>query len=79
VRALAPFGLTLRDAAAVILIGTLQTAVVMGLLFLAPRTISAAAVMLLFPNPICVALLGRILLSEPSHRARVIGLSETMT
>jgi drug/metabolite transporter (DMT)-like permease len=74
-RALAPPGLRLRDAAAVILIGILQTAAVMGLLFLALRTISAAtAAILLFTNPIWVALLGRIFLAEPLHGARVTGL-----
>jgi drug/metabolite transporter (DMT)-like permease len=74
-RALVPPGLPPRDAAAVILIGTLQTAAVMGLLFLALRTISAAtAAILLFTNPIWVALLGRIFLAERLHGARVIGL-----
>jgi drug/metabolite transporter (DMT)-like permease len=75
-RALFPAGLRARQVAAVIFIGVMQTAAVMGLLFLALRTISAAtAAILLFTNPIWVALLGRIFLAEPLHGARVLGLA----
>src|SRR5262249_29483818 len=49
---LVPAGTTLRDAGWVFLIGLLQTAAVMGLLFLAMRSISAStAAILLFTNP----------------------------
>ena len=64
-----------RNAALVILIGLLQTAAVMGLLFIALRTISAAtAAILLFTNPIWVALLGRIFLGESLRAGRMVGL-----
>jgi drug/metabolite transporter (DMT)-like permease len=56
-------------------IGLLQTAAVMGLLFLAMQWISAStAAILLFTNPIWVAMLGRLFLGEPLHGARVAGL-----
>lgn len=58
------------------LIGLLQTAAVMSLLFLAMQSISAsAAAILLFTNPIWVAVLGRIFLGESLHRLRVAGLA----
>lgn len=64
-----------RGAAIVVLIGLLQTAAVMGLLFLSMRTISAAtAAILLFTNPLWVALLGRLFLGEQLHASRVVGL-----
>jgi len=64
-----------RDAALVVVIGLLQTAAVMGLLFLAMQWISAStAAILLFTNPIWVAVLGRLFLGEPLHGARVAGL-----
>ncbi len=64
-----------RDAAMVVVIGLLQTAAVMGLLFLAMQWISAStAAILLFTNPIWVAVLGRLFLGEPLHGARVVGL-----
>jgi drug/metabolite transporter (DMT)-like permease len=65
----------LRDAALTILIGLLQTAAVMGLLFLSMQSISAStAAILLFTNPIWVALLGRLFLGEPLAAARASGL-----
>ncbi len=73
--ALLPKEMTLRDSAIVVLIGLTQTAGVMILLFLAMRSISAsAAAILLFSNPIWVAVLGRVFLHESLHGARVIGL-----
>jgi drug/metabolite transporter (DMT)-like permease len=74
--ALFPPKATLRDAALVIVIGVLQTAAVMGLLFVAMRSISAStAAILLFTNPIWVAVLGRLFLGESLHRGRVAGLA----
>src|SRR5882757_5282736 len=59
--ALIPAGMSLRDWALVMVIGLMQTTAVMGLLFLAMRTISAStAAILLFTNPIWVAVLGRL-------------------
>lgn len=75
VAALLPAKAGLRDVALVILIGLLQTAAVMGLLFWAMQFISAStAAILLFTNPIWVAVLGRIFLGESLHRARLVGL-----
>jgi drug/metabolite transporter (DMT)-like permease len=74
--ALVPKGTTLRDAALVILIGVLQTSAVMGLLFVAMHSISAStAAILLFTNPIWVAVLGRMFLGESLHGGRVAGLA----
>ena len=74
--ALFPKGANLRDAALVLLIGLLQTTAVMGLLFVAMRSISAStAAILLFTNPIWVAVLGRLFLGESLHKARVAGLA----
>ncbi|TXH33097.1 MAG: DMT family transporter [Rhodospirillaceae bacterium] len=73
--ALAPKALSFRDASAIIVIGLTQTAAVMGLLFLAMTSISAStAAILLFTNPIWVALLGRLFLGEALHKARILGL-----
>jgi len=73
--ALMPKGIGIRDAALVVVIGLLQTTAVMGLLFVAMRSISAStAAILLFTNPIWVAVLGRIFLGESLHGARVAGL-----
>lgn len=73
--ALFPRSLRLRDAALVILIGLLQTAAVMGLLFWAMQFVSAStAAILLFTNPIWVAVLGRLFLGETLHRGRLAGL-----
>lgn len=66
----------LRAAALTLLIGLLQTAAVMGLLFLAMTSISAStAAILLFTNPIWVALLGRIFLGEALPPSRLAGLA----
>jgi drug/metabolite transporter (DMT)-like permease len=75
-RDLFPRRTSLRNAGYVLLIGLLQTTAVMGLLFVAMQTISAsAAAILLFTNPIWVAVLGRIFLGESLHKARVAGLA----
>lgn len=72
--------LTIRQWVTVALIGLLQTAAVTGLLFLAMQTISASqAAILLFTNPILVALLGRIFLGEPLSGLRTIGLLSGFT
>lgn len=64
-----------RNIVLVALIGLVQTAAVMGLLFWAMQFISAAtAAILLFTNPIWVGLMSRIFLGEHLHRGRVIGL-----
>ena len=74
-RALWPRGAGLREAVLIFLIGLLQTAAVMGLLFLAMNTISAStAAILLFTNPIWVALLGRLFLGEALPASRMAGL-----
>ena len=74
-RALSPPHFRYRDAAIVVLIGLFQTVGVMSLLFYSMRTISAStAAILLFSNPIWVAMLGRFFLDESLHRFRVIGL-----
>ncbi|WP_333793445.1 DMT family transporter [Hyphomicrobium sp.] len=66
---------SLRDIALVILIGLVQTAAVMGLLFWAMQFVSAStAAILLFTNPIWVAVLGRFFLGETLHRGRLTGL-----
>ncbi|MFK2905365.1 DMT family transporter [Dyella ginsengisoli] len=64
-----------RQAWVVGAIGLLQTAAVMGLLFVGMRSIpAAAAAILLFSNPIWVALLGRLFLHESLGPMRVAGL-----
>ena len=74
-RALFPSVLSARDAGVIALIGLLQTAAVMGLLFLAMTSISAStAAILLFTNPIWVAVLGFAFLDESLHGARILGL-----
>ena len=74
--ALVPENASLRNAAVVVLLGLLQTAAVMGLTFMAMRAIPAAATaILLFTNPIWVAVLGRLFLRETLHPARVLGLA----
>jgi drug/metabolite transporter (DMT)-like permease len=75
VSALVPSSISPRHAGIIALIGLLQTAAVMGLLFLAMTSISAStAAILLFTNPILVAILGAVLLGETLHRARIVGL-----
>jgi drug/metabolite transporter (DMT)-like permease len=74
-RAFFPPSLSWRDATLIALIGLLQTAAVMGLLFLAMTSISAStAAILLFTNPIWVAVLGFMFLGESLHGARILGL-----
>lgn len=74
-QALAPPQLCLRDAALMILIGLLQTTGVMGFLFLSMQYISASAsAIMLFTNPIWVAMLGIVFLDETLHKWRTIGL-----
>src|SRR5262245_34399945 len=64
-----------REAAVTAAIGLLQTAAVMGLLFLAMRTISAStAAILLFTNPIWVACMAPMLLGERLRRSTCAGL-----
>src|SRR3546814_7782585 len=54
---------------------SVQTAAVMGLLFWAMQFVSAStAAILLFTNPIWVAVLGRFFLGEKLHRGRLAGL-----
>ena len=75
-RALFPSSLSGRDVGLIALIGLLQTAAVMGLLFLAMTSISAStAAILLFTNPIWVAVLGFAFLGEQLHGARILGLA----
>jgi drug/metabolite transporter (DMT)-like permease len=72
---LVPPHFTLRDWVVVPLIGLLQTAATMGLLFMAMRTISAGtAAILLFTNPIWVALIGHFVLNERLSSLRLAAL-----
>ncbi len=72
---LLPPHLSPRDWIIVSLIGLLQTAATMGLLFLALRTISAGtAAILLFTNPLWVALIGHFVLRETLSGLRFLGL-----
>lgn len=64
-----------REVLIVMAIGLAQTAAVMSLLFLAMRTLSAAAAaILLFTNPLWVALASRVLFAERLGLARFSGL-----
>jgi drug/metabolite transporter (DMT)-like permease len=73
--ALFPERFRLRDWATLALIGILQTSLAMGLLFWAMETIAPpTAAILLFTNPLFVALLGRIFLGEALSGLRLIGL-----
>lgn len=68
--------LSARQAGTVVVIGLLQTGAVMGLLFLSMREISAAsAAILLFTNPIWVAVMARPFLGEALFPARIAGLA----
>jgi drug/metabolite transporter (DMT)-like permease len=59
----------------VVVIGLLQTAAVMGLLFVAMRSIPAStAAILLFTNPIWVAVLGHLFLGETLRGEGIVGL-----
>ncbi len=74
-RTLLPRHLSLRDWIVVPLLGLLQTAATMGLLFLAMRTISAGtAAIILFTNPLWVALIGHFILHEKLSAPRLGGL-----
>lgn len=65
-----------RSLLAIVIIGLLQTAAVLGLTFLALRTITAGeASILLFTNPIWVAALAPLLLSERLSAVRLLGLA----
>lgn len=73
---LVPPGLGARGWATVVAIGLLQTGATMGMLFLALRTAPAATVsVLVFTNPLWVALAGRWLLGEHLHAGRLAGLA----
>jgi drug/metabolite transporter (DMT)-like permease len=75
IQAIFPADLRRRDGALIAAIGLLQTTAVMSLLFLAMQSISAStAAILLFTNPIWVAVLGRLFLDEPLHWPRLAGL-----
>lgn len=72
---LLPHGLGLRGWLTVAAIGILQTALAMGLLFLAMETISpASAAILLFTNPLWVALIGHAAFGERLSGLSIIGL-----
>jgi len=74
-RGLLPPDLSGKDRLNVAVIGLLQTTAVMGSLFLAMREIPAPmAALLLFANPIWVALLARLILHEPLPLLRGLGL-----
>ncbi|MGH8782113.1 DMT family transporter [Paraburkholderia sp.] len=74
-RALVPRSSGLRVACLTVLIGLLQTTGVMGLTFLAMSSIPAStAAILLFTNPIWVAMLGKIFLGEALSASRAAGL-----
>jgi drug/metabolite transporter (DMT)-like permease len=65
-----------RGVATLALIGLLQTGGVMSLLFLSMRSVSAAtAAVLLFTNPIWVAVLGRVFLHERMREGAAAGLA----
>ena len=73
--ALFPRGARGREVLIVMVIGLAQTAAVMSLLFLAMRTLSAAAAaILLFTNPLWVALSSRVLFAERLGLTRLSGL-----
>lgn len=64
-----------RDALWIAVIGLLQTSAVMGLLFYAMRTIPAStAAILLFTNPLWVAMFGPVFLGERLRSDSYIGL-----
>ncbi|WP_266180827.1 DMT family transporter [Dyella humicola] len=72
---LVPKSASVRDASLVAVIGLLQTTAVMGALNVAMEHISASmAAILLFTNPLFVALLGRIFLNETLGPWRMCGL-----
>ena len=68
-------GSTSRGIAVTLALGLLQTAGTMGFLNLALRTLPAStAAIILFSNPIWVALVGRAVLGERLHLKRLAGL-----
>lgn len=72
---LLPPGLGGRGWAVIVAIGLLQTGGTMGFLFLGLRTVPPATVsVLVFTNPLWVALLGRLFLGERLHAGRLVGL-----
>ncbi|VFU07307.1 DMT family transporter [Methylocella tundrae] len=74
--ALFPSRFGFSDWATVAAIGILQTALAMGLLFWAMETISPpSAAILLFTNPLWVALIGHAALDEKLSRLKVMGLA----
>lgn len=75
-KTLLPRHLKFRDWLVVGLIGLLQTSATMGLLYVALRTISpGTAAILLFTNPLWVALFGHVLLGESLSGGRLLGLT----
>jgi drug/metabolite transporter (DMT)-like permease len=71
-----PAAAGIKDIIVVMTLGLLQTAGVMGLLFLAMRSISVpAAAILLFTNPLWVAFLATLVLKEPITAARTVALA----
>jgi drug/metabolite transporter (DMT)-like permease len=74
-KALLPRAVGPREAMVTIAIGLLQTSGVMGLSFFAENTIPAStAAILLFTNPLWVAMLGQIVLGERLTASRAAGL-----
>lgn len=73
--ALFPNNLNIKDKITILLIGLCQTGGAMGFLFLAMKTISAPnGAILLFTNPLWVALFGTIFLHEKLKPIRIFGL-----
>jgi drug/metabolite transporter (DMT)-like permease len=73
--AMFPSRLALSHWMTIVMIGVLQTALAMGLLFWAMRTIAPSnAAILLFTNPLWVALIGHAVLDERLSGLRMIGL-----
>lgn len=76
VKELVPQSVGLRESALMVAVGLLQTGGVMGLTFFAMVTIPAStAAILLFTNPIWVAILGRMFLGESLSLSRTCGLA----
>jgi drug/metabolite transporter (DMT)-like permease len=73
--ALFPRHLNARQMRVIAVIGLTQTAAVMSLLFLAMRTVSAStAAILLFTNPVWVAVGNRLFFAQPLKAIRLLGL-----
>ncbi|SFO54371.1 Threonine/homoserine efflux transporter RhtA [Pseudomonas sp. NFACC24-1] len=72
---LLPRHLDARQVLVIALIGLTQTTAVMSLLFLAMRTVSAStAAILLFTNPVWVAVGNRLFFAQPLKANRLLGL-----